>query len=230
MVLMQEMVAQMQRDTPSRIQRQHYALHQRDVAVIHMLLEIPLRARNLLELTLGGSIYRDAGSGLWWVDIPKEQLKNHRSPNAEAIHRELAAEASAAMDAYVNEGRPILDPEGRSKALFLVQAKAGKRKKSNATVSLTQTALDHLLTKYLRRYFGVGTGPHFFRHLIATAILRADPSAIDAAAAVLNISHAVCRKRYAHLLQKDGLDRANEFMKNKRLKHQTLYGRSRRRA
>ena len=227
MVLMQEMVAQMQRDAPSRIQRKRYASHQRDVAVMYMLLEIPLRARNVLELTLDASIYRDAGSGLWWVDIPKEQLKNERSPSAEAIHRELAAEASAAMTAYVDEGRPILDPQGRSKRLFLVQIKAGKLKKSNATVSLTQTALDHLLTKYLRRYFGVGTGPHFFRHLIATAILRDNPSAIDAAAAALNISHAVCRKRYAHLLQKDGLDRVAEFMKNKRLKHQVLYGKGR---
>jgi len=225
MVLMQEMVAQMKRDAPAKIRPVHHGIHQRDVAIVYLLLEIPLRAKNIIWMKLGTSAYRDKDSGLWWVDIPKAHLKNATGPETQPIHRELSTEASAALEAYVNEGRPALDRQGISTALFLVERKAGTRKRSKADLGITQEALDHLLTKYLRRYFGIGSGPHFFRHLMATSILRADPSAIDAAAAVLNISQAVCRERYAHLLQQDGLDRANKFLKEKRLKHQVLYGR-----
>ncbi|MDG6937955.1 MAG: hypothetical protein JRN42_05385 [Nitrososphaerota archaeon] len=224
MVLMQEMVAQMKRDAPAKNRPVHHGIHQRDVAIVHLLLEIPLRAKNIIWMKLGTSVYRDKDSGLWWVDIPKSHLKNGTGPDAQPIHRELSPEASKALETYVNEGRQALDPEGSSNTLFLVERKAGKKKRSKADLGITQVALDHLLTKYLRRYFGIGSGPHFFRHLLATAILRADPSAIDAAAAVLNISHDVCRERYAHLLQQDGLDRANKFLKEKRLKHQVLYG------
>jgi len=224
MVLMQEMVAQMQRDARPSNRKTHHAIDQRDVAIVQLLLEIPLRAKNIIELKLGTSVYRDKDSGLWWVDVPKTQLKNETGPETEPIHRELSPEASGALETYVNEGRPVLDSQGISNALFLVERKEGNRKRSRADLGITQQCLDHMLTRYLRRYFGIGSGPHFFRHLLATAILRADPSAIDSAAAVLNISHDVCRERYAHLLQQDGLDRANKFLKEKRLKHKVLYG------
>lgn len=224
MVLMLQMISQMQKDIGSVIHKTHYALDLRDIAIVHLLLEIPLRARNLIELKIGISVYRDQNTGLWWIDIPKDDLKNALSPDAQPIHRELSEEASGALTAYVEEGRPRLDPEGLSNALFLVERKKGKLKRSREDLGITQNTLDHLLTTYLRRYFGVGSGPHFFRHLVATAILRADPREIDAAAAVLNISAKVCRDRYAHLLQQDGLDRARKFLRDKQLKHQVLYG------
>ncbi|MDR5727600.1 MAG: tyrosine-type recombinase/integrase [Terriglobia bacterium] len=214
--LMLRMLRQMEFDLCAKKHEQHYALELRDIALLWILCEIPLRARNLYELTLGGTTRFDEETGLWWIDIPKEDLKNHLSKSAQAIHRPLSAEASSALQRYVSEGRPVLDPNDSSKILFLVQRKAGKKKKSRIDLGLTQTALERIISKYLLRYFGVSSGPHFFRHLLATAILRANPDAIEAAAAVLNVSPAVVRKRYAHLLQQDGLDRANAFMAEKR--------------
>ena len=216
MYLMLRMVRQMQLDLCAKKHEQHYALELRDIALLWILCEIAPRARNLYELTLGGTTRFDEETGLWWINIPKEDLKNHLSPNAEPIHRPLSGEASRALQRYVSEGRPVLDPNGSSKILFLVQRKAGKKKKSRIDLGLTQTALSRIISKYLLRYFGVGSGPHFFRHLLATAILRDNPDAIDVAAAVLNVSPSIVRKRYAHLLQQDGLDRANVFMAEKR--------------
>jgi integrase len=214
MVLANQMLTSIKRTPVPRIRKQRHAIWLRDIAVISVLLECPLRARNLCELKIGSTIIQK--DGVWWFDIPKTSLKNHRAPDAQAIYRPLSASASEAVQVYVDH-RSALDPSGDKTALFLVQPKSGSKKKTAADGALTQTALERLVTKWLSKSFGRGAGPHFFRHLIATAILRADPRAVDAAAAVLNISEEVVKERYAHLLQKDGLARGTNFLDRKRI-------------
>lgn len=70
---------------------------------------------------------------------------------------------------------------------------------------LSTEALADATAKYLRRYFGQGQGLNFFRHLIATSILKDNPTAVEVAAAVLNNSPDSVRKNYRHLTQADGL-------------------------
>jgi hypothetical protein len=206
--LLLTMLEEMEKQPPLRANQQTWSVWARDVAMFRMQAEVPLRARNLADLSIGKHLTRDPDTKLWQVHISTAELKNHFSPHAQDIYRTYSPVASAAIDRYVEEARPFLVGHVESNYFFLGPA-CGRRASSSFLEKqgfrLSTEALADATAKYLRRYFGQGQGLNFFRHLIATSILKDNPTAVEVAAAVLNNSPDSVRKNYRHLTQADGL-------------------------
>jgi hypothetical protein len=203
-----ELVERAEQDEPLRALTQTWSVWARDVVVFRMELEVPLRAKNLLELRVGRHLNRDNKSGLWHVHVPKHELKNYYSDSAKDISRNYSEATSLAIDRYYEEARQNFVGHGLTD-VFLLGPAAGRRASTEFArkndFQLSIDSLDRLIGKRLKQYFGRTQGSNIFRHLIATAILKDDPTQVDVAAAILNNSPHSVRENYKHLTQEDGL-------------------------
>lgn len=209
-----QMVEQLEQSPPLKANRQTWSIWARDVALCRMELEVPLRAKNVVELTLGRHLQKDPVDGLWHLLVPKIELKNFYSAHAENISRAYSLATSAAIDRYLNEARCNLIGHAES-SVFLLGPAAGRRANgefvARAGYKLSTDAVHQAIGKHLKAYFGVSQGITIFRHLIATSILKDDPTKVDVAAAVLNNSPNSIRANYRHLTQSDGLRLADKW-------------------
>lgn len=197
----------MERDMPPKARSLYYASAVRDMVIFRILVEIPLRSKNLRKLKIGTSIYKQANSGLWHVFIPKMELKNWASPEAHDIDRALSTEASEWIDLYLADSRPLLCCAERTE-LLLLKSPGGPQDPAAWTeeqMSYDADGLRRVIAKYTTRYFGVRIGPNFFRHALATARLKDNPNAFMDTAALLNNSPNTVLETYKHLTQADGL-------------------------
>lgn len=212
-----ELLARMEKTPPLRALTQTWSIWARDVAIFAMQLEIPLRVRNLCDLRVRQHLTRDDQTGLWSLHVPKSELKNHFSGAAEDIRQTYSAEASKAMDRYYTQARPNLVGFGQTDA-FLLGASSGRRADSKLAAQsdykLSTDAAYNAVGKYLEKYFGNTQGTNVFRHVIATSILKEDPTHVDVAAAVLNNSPNSVRANYKHLVRSDGLRTAERWRKD----------------
>lgn len=207
-----ELAKRMKADLPPRVQKVSRSTAFRNLVIVSMELEVPLRARNVVELEVGKTIFRDKTSGLWTVVIPKSDLKNHHSRHAEDIHRVYSPETSQLLDKYWNEERKNLRDPLKSNVLFLPGTRCqGRRKHELERHGMSSANLYMLIYSTISRYFGVGIGSNVFRHLVATGILKHDSSRYGTAAAVLNNSEEMVRRNYSHILQKDELRTASNW-------------------
>jgi hypothetical protein len=218
--LVLEMTARMEADLSPRTQKQSYATGFRDLVIVRMLAEVPLHAKNTVELEVGPNLIFDKKNLIWTIYVPKCELKNHTSKHAEDIHRQYSQETSALMTLYWEQVRPQLRNPQESNVFFLPTTRnKGRRTKEIGRAGLSRADLYMVISKYFKRYFGMGIGSNAFRHLLATSILREDSNRVATAAAVLNNGEAAIRQAYSHIKQKDELrwadnwrqDRVREF-------------------
>lgn len=221
--LMIEMIDRLEATPPLRANVDRWSIWARDVALFRMLADVPLRAKNIRDLKFDRNIKRDAESGRWRLFIPKSELKNHSSKFAEDINRQFSQAACEAIDRYVNEARQNLAGAIESSVFFL-GASAGRRADAEflaaADFKLSLSAIDDAMRKHLTTYFGVGQGVTIFRHMLATSILKDDPTRIEVAAAVLNNSAQAIRSSYKHLTQLDSLRLADNWFEEHRRRRQ----------
>ena len=213
------MLQRLEEAPPLRANTQTWSVWARDVAMLRMESEVPLRPRNIAELTLERNVKRDPQTGLWRVFIPKSDLKNFYSGHAEDINRQYSEVTSQALDRYVNEARCHLTGATESDWLFLGPA-SGRRSNQQYVASvghqLSTDSIHRVSTKHLTTYFGEAQGITIFRHVITTSILKDDATQVDAAAAVLNNSPNTVRANYKHLTQSDGLRHAATWFRRQR--------------
>lgn len=214
-----EMIDRLEQAPPLRANTQRWSVWARDVALFRMQSEVPLRARNLTELTLGRHLKKDPQTSLWQLHVPKAELKNFYSGHAEDIRRPFSKVTSDAIDRYCDDARPNFVGAAESSCFFLGPA-AGRRGDAEfvarAGYKLSTDAIDDATRKHLRTYFGEEQGVTIFRHVIATSILKDDPTRVDVAAAVLNNSSNAIRESYKHLTQRDTLRLANSWFQEQR--------------
>lgn len=207
-----ELAKRMRVDLPPRVQKMSHATAFRNLVIVSTQMEVPLRARNVIELEVGKTIFRDEKSGLWTVEISKSALKNHHSRHAKNIHRPYSRETSRLLDEYWTVERQNLRDPLLSKVLFIPSAKGkARRRKELDRHGLSHADLYMLIYSITARYFGVGIGSNVFRHLFATGILKQDSSRYGAAAAVLNNSEEMIRQNYSHINQQDELRTAGNW-------------------
>lgn len=204
-----ELARRMEREEePLRANFQSWAVWARDLAVFKMLMEVPLRSKNVISLRIGEHLTRSVPTGIWHVEIKKGDLKNHYSGDAQDISRDYSEETSRAIDRYVDGSRPSMVGHGMTN-VFLLGPAAGRRAHvqlaAKSDFKLSPDSLYHLIGKRLKQYFGETQGSNIFRHLIATSILKEDPTKVEVAAAILNNSPNSIRANYRHLTQEDGL-------------------------
>lgn len=227
-VLMMELVRRMEFNLSPKSFNHMYISQARDITLFRMCLEIPLRAQNLANLQLNKHLTRSEETGLWTLSVSKNELKNHNSPYAHDIYRAYSESTSQAIDRYLKDIRPMF--KGAEKVdWFFLAATTGPKRKINLNSSefprqLTTSSIYWLVRSRTEQYFGVGMGSNIFRHLIATAILKDDPSQVETAAAVLNNAPDTIRENYKHLTQKDGLRAAAAWQEVQQDKFQKRFG------
>lgn len=186
-----------------------HAVYIRDILVMRVGIEVPLRAKNLSGLRLNTHLRFDEKTSLWGVVVEKSELKNKTSPHAHEIDRNYSAKTSALLTEYVDVHRKHLKGADQCDLLFL---SSGNGVPKRDPLNFEVANLWQIIARRSKQYLGVSIGANVFRHLIATAVLKDDPGQIDAAAALLNNSPKVVAENYKHLTQRDGLRHGSAFL------------------
>lgn len=180
----------------------------RDIVLIKILSSNPLRAKNLKLLTYKkdntGTLYQREG-GAWYIRVPRPQFKNARGAARTNPEYDMPVQGYVwgDLEAYLKIYRPMLATPG-SDFVFVSSEEGGKAWKGlNRRVA-------HLTKTYLWRCPGVG--PHSFRHIYATSILKKSPNDWETVARNLNDHVETVRTYYAHLELKSSAERAGNIL------------------
>ncbi len=143
-----------------------------NAAVLAILVELPLRMKNVVYLDLERHFLRPVsiGPGKWLISIPGHEVKNHQD-----INGEFTEETSAMLARYVRVFRPVLAPHPSSSVLFVSRTGAAKRR----TTTSTQ------FSEFIRRETGLQLNPHIMRHFAACNWVDAHPEDAETARQLL---------------------------------------------
>lgn len=182
----------------------------RDLLLIKLLASNPLRANNMKLLTYKpdntGELYQRR-DGAWFILIAPELMKNeHGAARGNPYHMPVNESLWKDIEVYLRRYRPMFPHADKTNFFFL-----------SSTETPTPSAWKNLnrrvftLTKaYLWRC--PGAGPHAFRYINGTSILKAMPGAWEVAAQVLHDREETVRRHYAHLRGEDGGTRAHAIL------------------
>ncbi|MGB4063334.1 MAG: hypothetical protein WBK19_05885 [Azonexus sp.] len=188
------------------------AVWARDVLLIKLLASNPLRAKNMKLLSYradNSGQLRQARDGSWWIVIAPEFFKNQAGAAKDRPY-EMPVEQTVWSDIerYLKQFRSLL-PNAKETDYVFLSADGGA--KSNGWETLNSRVFQ-LTKRHLLHCPGVG--PHAFRYINGTAILKAIPGAWEVAAQVLHDREDTVRKHYAHLRGTDGATRAHAALKS----------------
>lgn len=188
------------------------AVWARDVLLIKLLASNPLRAKNFKLLSYkpdNSGQLRQARDGSWRIFIPPEFFKNQAGAARDRPYDMPVDEALwGDIERYLKQFRPLLPDANETDFVFL---SSDGRAESNGWETLNKR-VSHLTMEHLLHCPGVG--PHAFRYINGTAILKALPGAWEVAAQVLHDREDTVRKHYAHLRGTDGAMRAHAALKS----------------
>ena len=174
------------------------AIGYRDGLTLALLAMLPLRRRNLSELTLGETLQRH-GAG-WRITFAGAQMKTD-VPFMLDVPQILLPD----LERYLETHRPVLVARtGRwhqpaEQALWV--SKDGSR--------LTEMALYDRIRACTGRAFKKPLNPHLFRHMAATTLSVEAPGAVRSAAALLGHRNFSTTERY--YIQAMGLESGRRF-------------------
>lgn len=206
-----DMVARMRADRPTGYPIKE-AVWARNLVLIKVLASNPLRRRNLAHLTWRadntGALYQRSDNS-WWIRIPRSQFKNARGAAGELPYDSpVHSSAWVDIEKYLFTYRPLLQ-SSPTDLVFLTIKRPDRGPTHKPWTDMGQT-VNLLTAKYLPKCRGVST--HAFRHLTATAILKADGGDFKTAALVLNDRVSTVEKHYARLRSGDGNARMAELL------------------
>lgn len=204
-----DMIQRMRADRPVGCVRRE-ATWSRDLVLIKILSSNALRRRNLAHLTWRadntGELHQREDKS-WWIRISKRKFKNTMGAAGDFDYDSpVNPSAWPDIEKYLRIYRPML-LRSPTDLVFLTQL--CRRKEHYPWIDLGST-VSTLTAKYLSRCFGVG--PHAFRHMVATSILKADGGDIKTAALVLNDRMHTVEKHYAGIRSGDGAKRMAELL------------------
>lgn len=177
----------------------------RDIILVAMLCANPLRIRMFSIMEFGKHlVHRDDGS--WWLRFHKNAFKN-RSALKSHYEVRVARELWHMLDRYKEEFHPYLTRATGSKHVF-VGTTAGKR----LGYSLAASSLSDVVRTMTELYVPgeSGFGPHAFRHIIATDIIKKDPRlGFFLAAVALHDKLETVEEEYIHLKSSEFFEPVN---------------------
>jgi integrase len=196
-----DMLVRMRRDRPGT-GGVGEAIWGRDLVLIKLLVSTALRQRNLSLLTWRpdntGMLYQRP-DGTWWVRIEKKLFKNvvgaagrndYDVPVLEMAHGDISR--------YLKVYRPRL-MQHPTDLVFLAAPRTDR------TSHRPWTDLSKRVAELTRRYLWrcPGVGPHSFRHIVATSVLKGTNNDYKSAALILNDKVSTVEKAYAHVTSGD---------------------------
>lgn len=193
------------------------AIWARDKLLLKLLSSNPLRAKNLKMLKFQaandksqlsgedtGLLYRAAEGG-WRIAIPRKCFKNFAGAAKDRDY-DMPIESSLCsdIDNYLQHYRPMIaSPE--NPYLF-----TSSRDASSGMMYGLNRRVEALTRQFFWRCQGFG--PHGFRHIVATAILKMSPNDWQTASLVLHDRPDTVQAHYAHLRSNDGAERQFEIL------------------
>ncbi|HEY8606406.1 MAG TPA: tyrosine-type recombinase/integrase [Noviherbaspirillum sp.] len=203
-----DMTFRMQADRPLTNGTQE-AIWARDLALIKLLMSNPLRIKNLQELTWRpdntGQLHQRV-DGSWHIRIERKFFKNHRGAARDRDYDNPVDPAVwPTLQQYLSIHRPRLLGGRHTDFAFVSQETESDR---GPWLSMSRRVFI-LTARYLWGCPGVGS--HAFRHIVATAILKASPNDWQTAALVLHDRIETVQKHYAHLRTADGTRRLHSL-------------------
>lgn len=190
----------------------------RDQLLLRMLASNPLRSRNFKEMRWvekpnpqdRGNLYR-AADGSWRLHFEPSDFKNERGAAKEAYDVAVPRVLHPLIELYLTKARPILLRSAVATDRVFISRDGDPFKGAglgSVVLSLTgrhvQDDIDSL-----------GFRAHAFRHIVATAWLRAHPKDYLTVAHILHDSLQTVLDNYAHHKPGDGLELYNDWLSTK---------------
>ncbi len=169
----------------------------RDGVLIALLASRPIRVRTLAGLTIGRQLI--LASGGWRMVLEPEDMKNRRS-----LELPLPITLTEPLEYYLKAVRPALINGSDGQELWI----------GRNGLPMTKATISNMIRLRSKKEFGIGIGPHRFRHAMATSVTIKDPQNSMISAQLLAISHSMVQKHY---------DRASDSVAARRY-HEALIG------
>ena len=177
----------------------------RDLILVAMLSANPLRIRMFSIMEFGKHLVRQ-DDGSWWLKFHKKAFKNRRALKSHYEVR-VARELWHMLDRYKEEFHPYLIRATGSKHVFIGTA-AGKRPGHSMTAHSLGVVVRAMTELYVPGESGFG--PHAFRHLIATDIIKKDPRlGFFLASVALHDKLETVEEEYIHLKSSEFFEPVN---------------------
>jgi integrase len=204
------MINEMLRDMPtansSPVTR---AMHFRNVLFIALLSANPLRIRQFAIMEFDRHLVRHKDCS-WWLQLQRTEFKNRDSLNSDYCVR-VAENIWPLIERYRKEFRPLL--VGADSCNYVFRPSARRRRKCDDKAPMSENTLSALCAQLTYLYLAdcPGTGPHGFRHIVATDIIKANPKiGFFLASKALHDKLDTVEKEYAHLKTSELFEPYNE--------------------
>jgi hypothetical protein len=169
--------------------------------IIRFLTRCPRRAREIIEMDMGGRLYRD-DRGTWQLHYRADQLKvdeHNGQPNE--FHLAWPADLVNHLEEYLEKHRPSFPNSSTSPLVFL----------SSYGNPMNHSTLDDRIRLDCYRLLGKHVYPHLFRTLWCDAYLDAHPGDWEGAAAMLNNTPQTIQGWYRQFRVEQHLKSAVDF-------------------
>lgn len=210
-----KIILAVEHDPPPMAHGRDYAVWIRDVLLLKMLLNHPLRASHFSVMTFRGpdaNLYRSQDGG-WNLRFVPNDFKNEKGAAHEDYDVSVHPSVGIWINRYLSEARPVLIGADFCDYLFLpsVVGNRGTRGKDafpdvEPTYIWSADNLSKRVQDVTARYSsdGVGFGVHAVRHLIATDHLKRHPQDYVRVANMLNDDLVTVMREYVHLEASEG--------------------------
>lgn len=173
------------------------AVWARDRLLLALMASNPLRIKNIKRLTYNadnsGQLRQDT-SGAWRIVIDKSEFKNVDGAAGDRDYSQLVQrQVWPFIDLFLRSYWRMLAP---SESNYVFASKSDKK----GVFERLNRRFDYLTKRYFG--YGISFGPHAFRHIVATALIKKTGS-FTAAALALHDREETVRAHYGHLTGDD---------------------------
>lgn len=194
--MLKEMLVDLLPDTASASER---ARQYRNILLFALLCANPLRIRMFSIMEFEKNLFRK-DDGSWRLRFRKGAFKNRRGLKS-GYEVGVAKELWPMLDRYKEEFHPILAGSSGSSYVFTGVGCIGRGGRKQGA-PLSPLSLSNIVNQVTGLYVpsGIGFGPHSFRHIVATDIIKKDPRiGFFLAARALHDKLETVENEYIHL-------------------------------
>lgn len=169
----------------------------RNILLVAMLAANPLRVRQFAIMQFNKHLRREE-DGSWWLHFKRGDFKNRRALQSDYSVR-VAPEVWPLIERFRSEFHPALVGDRECDYVFVPRIK-GRHSKAN--FRLRTKSINTIINVMSRSYVPdcPGFGPHAFRHIVATDIIKSNPAVgFFLAAKALHDKLDTVEREYIHL-------------------------------